>query len=72
MSQGSSSQLASNYFLVDYTTGEIRLRQSLMNDPDKRLSYSVSMIGKKEFLFTRPVLQATVSLKFCVPSDLGQ
>ena len=47
MSQGSPSQLASNYFLVDYTTGEIRLRQSLMNDPNKRLSYSVSMIGKK-------------------------
>lgn len=72
MSQGSSSQVASNYFLVDYTTGEIRLRQSLMNDPDKRLSYSVSMIGKKEFLFTMTVIQATVSLKFCVPSDLGQ
>ena len=62
MSQGSPSQVASNYFLVDYTTGEIRLRQSLMNDPNKRLSYSVSMIGKK----------ANVSLQFYVPSDLGQ
>lgn len=50
MSQGSASQVASNYFLVDYTTGEIRLRQSLMNDPDNRLSYSVSMISKKEFI----------------------
>ncbi|VDI54527.1 Hypothetical predicted protein, partial [Mytilus galloprovincialis] len=40
MSKDSGSLEASNYFLVDYTTGEVRLRQSLMNDPSKRGSYN--------------------------------
>lgn len=42
MSTNSASQAASNYFLVDYVTGQVKLRQSLMNDLNKADSYYVS------------------------------
>ena len=41
MNNGSQSQLAAQYFLIDYTTGELKLRQSLMNDPNKQGTYNV-------------------------------
>ena len=36
--------VANNYFIINPTQGEISVAQPLVNDPDKRILYNVSML----------------------------